>query len=110
MFILLFKCNGATKRQKRKSKTFDSSENGGSEQCSQVPDQESQDSSVLSGIISAASNVLYCTHILTKPNMANKTDPLGPITSTPKTQMATNSSGDVCSQLKEQNDKLDIRL
>lgn len=40
--------------------------------------------------------------------MANKTDPLGPITSTPKTQMATNSSGDVCSQLKEQNDKLDI--
>lgn len=101
---------GQHKDKKRKSKTSGSSENGGSEQCSQMPDQESQDSSVLSSIISAASNVLYGTPILTKPNVANKTDPLGPITSTPKTQMATNCSWDVCSQLKEQNDILDIRL
>lgn len=95
------------KKRKRKSKTSDSSENGGSEQCSQVPDQESHDSSMLSSIISVASNVLYGTPILTKPNVANKTDHLGPTTSTPKTQAATKPSGDIISQLNEQNDKLD---
>lgn len=62
---------------------------------------------MLSSIISVASNVLYGTPILTKPNVANKTDHLGPTTSTPKTQAATKPSGDVISQLNEQNDKLD---
>lgn len=58
---------GQPNHKNMKSKTSDSSKNGGSEQCSQVPDQESQDSSVLSSIISAASNVLYATPILAKP-------------------------------------------